>query len=116
MSRVLAEWSAAICDNDAEAIGRFAAPEWEMVGADGRTTREQFLGAVASGDLTHSMMRHEVELATPYGDTCVVVARVINDGTWQGTAFHNDEWTSDVFVRDGASWRCVLTHLTVRSG
>jgi ketosteroid isomerase-like protein len=116
MSRLLADWSAAICANDAEAIGRFAAPEWELVGENGRTPRDAFLGAVASGDLTHSTMRHDVEQAACYGDVCVVVARVVNDGTWQGTPFHADEWTSDVFVRGEDGWRCVLTHLTTRRG
>ncbi|MFJ9637699.1 hypothetical protein [Streptomyces sp. NPDC101178] len=27
-------------------------------------------------------------------------------------AFMADEWTTDVFVRGGGHWRCVLSHIT----
>jgi ketosteroid isomerase-like protein len=111
-AQLLNAWAAAIVANDPEAIGRFADPEWIVVGEGGIFPREQFLEAVASGQLTHNSMSFDVHEVRMYGDVAVVVVRGRNSGAFDGTAFEQDEWTSDVFVRQGDAWRCVLTHLT----
>jgi len=106
-------WAEAIVANDAAAIGAFMAGDWVIVGPDGATAKADFLGLVASGDLTHDMMRTvgdaRVEI---HGATAVYTARVINSGHFRGQRFIADEWTSDVFVRLGNSWKCVLSHVT----
>jgi ketosteroid isomerase-like protein len=112
---LLKEWSAAIVQNDGDAIDRFVEPEWALVGETGINSREQFLEAVASGTLTHETMKHEVHRVHIYGDVAVVAARVSNNGTYKGTPFQADEWSTDVFVMSGGAWRCVLTHLTPAS-
>ena len=50
------EWNVAMCSNDAERIGDFMADDWVIVSESGVSTKAEFLGFVASGDLTHSAM------------------------------------------------------------
>ncbi|HSK96810.1 MAG TPA: nuclear transport factor 2 family protein [Euzebyales bacterium] len=110
-AQLLDSWAAAIVANDPEAIGRFAEPEWIMIGEGGIFPRAQFLESVRSGRVTHDAMSFELHAVRMYGDVAVVVARGRNSGAFDGTPFELDEWTSDVFVRRGDGWRCVLTHL-----
>lgn len=106
-------WAEAIVSNDATAIGRFMIDDWVIVGPDGTTSKADFLALVASGDLTHDMMRTASEPRVEiYDVTAVYTARVINSGHFRGQPFSADEWTSDVFVRHGTGWKCVLSHVT----
>ncbi|MFE6917540.1 nuclear transport factor 2 family protein [Streptomyces rubiginosohelvolus] len=115
-SRLIAivdDWAAAIVANDADRIGSFMADEWVIVSESGIADREEFLGYVRSGALTHSAM----EAVTPprvrvYGDTATVTARITNTAHYGGQRFDADEWTTDVFVRRDGHWRCVLSHIT----
>jgi len=112
---LLEAWAATIVANDPQAIDGFMAPEWVIVGQNGIMTRDQFLGWVSSGVLTHDMMRFDVHRVREYGDTVVVTARGVNSGVYAGDRFEADEWVSDVFIlRDGA-WRCVHSQLTPAS-
>lgn len=106
-------WAAAIVANDAAAIGRFMTEDWVIVGTDGTTGRTAFLAVVASGELTHDMMRIVGEARIVFhGATALLTARMVNSGRFRGQAFAADEWTSDVFIRDGDVWKCALSHIT----
>jgi ketosteroid isomerase-like protein len=107
-----AEWNEAIVANDAEAIGRFAEPDWVFVGENGIFSGAQFLDSVAEGRVTHDFMTSDVHEVRIYGDVAVVTARVHNSGTFEGNPFQLDEWSTDVFVRRADGWRCAVTHLT----
>ncbi len=117
------EWDRAMVQNDAEAIGRYMADDWTIVGPDGSVSdKATFLGLVKSGALTHDVMEsHDLKVRT-YGDaadtasTAVVIGRGISGGRFQGQAFHLVERTSCVFVRQEGQWRCVLTHLSLITG
>jgi uncharacterized glyoxalase superfamily protein PhnB/ketosteroid isomerase-like protein len=109
---LLDDWNEAIVANDPDAIGRFADPDWVFVGADGVVPGAQFLESVATGRVTHDFMTSDLHSARVLGDVAVVIARVRNSGTFDGTPFQLDEWTTDVFVRRDGGWRCLLTHLT----
>jgi ketosteroid isomerase-like protein len=109
---LLTEWNGAIVANDADAIGAFAEPDWLFVGENGIVAGAQFLEAVAAGHVSHDMMESELHAVRIYGDVAVVIARVRNHGELAGDAFTLDEWSTDVFVRRGDGWKCVLTHLT----
>ena len=111
-AQLLDDWNAALIANDAERIAEFATAEWTFVSQDGITPGRQFLEAVANGTVSHDTMSSVLISVRVYGDVAVVVARVVNSGYFQGTRFENDEWTSDVFIRQDGRWRCVLTHLT----
>ena len=109
---LLAEWNEAIVANDPEAIGRFAEPDWIFVGVDGVHGGAQFLESVAAGRITHDFMTSDLHSVRVLGDFAVVIARVHNSGTFDGTSFQLDEWATDLFVRRDGNWRCSLTHVT----
>jgi uncharacterized glyoxalase superfamily protein PhnB/ketosteroid isomerase-like protein len=109
---LLAEWNEAIVANDADAIARFAEPDWVFVGENGIVPGDQFLDSVAKGRVTHDFMTAEVHDVRVYGDVAVVVVRVRNSGTFEGNPFQLDEWSTDVFIRRAGHWRCAVTHLT----
>ena len=108
-----AESDRAMVANDAEAIGRYMADDWTIVGSDGSVgDKATFLGLVDAGVLTHDVMEsHDVGVRV-YGDAAVVVARGVSGGTYRGRPFHEVERVSCVFVRHGGRWACVLTHLS----
>ena len=111
--KAAAAWAAAIVANDPVAIGSFMAEDWIIVGANGATAKPDFLASVASGELTHDMMRPVSEQRIAFhGETAIVTARLINTGHYQGAGFAADEWTTDIFVRRDARWLCVLSHVT----
>lgn len=54
---VVRQWDLALVTNDPDAIGRYMADDWIIIGADGTTTdKTAFLGLVTSGALTHDVM------------------------------------------------------------
>ncbi|CAM4380655.1 hypothetical protein GCM10009799_51100 [Nocardiopsis rhodophaea] len=113
LTTIADEWAAAIVSDDAALIGSFMGDEWVIVSESGTTTKEQFLSAVESGELSHSAMERVSEARVRlYGVTAVFTARVTNTAHYQGQRFDADEWTTDVFVRRGGRWMCVLTHIT----
>jgi ketosteroid isomerase-like protein len=107
------EWDRAMVENDAEAIGRYMADDWVIVGSDGRVSdKATFLALVNSGALSHDVMEsHDLDIRL-HGDTALVLARGISGGKYQGHPFREIERVSCVFVRTGGRWRCVLTHLS----
>ena len=106
-------WAEAMVANDAEAIGSFMADEWVMVSERGISGKEHFLSFVRSGQLTHSSfdMVGDARIKV-YGDTAVLSARITNTAHFDGQRFDQDEWTSDVFIKQNGRWMCVLSHIT----
>ena len=116
MSDLLAAWAEAIVANDADRIDSFATDDWVLVGTGGTVPRDRFLDQVRSGRLTHEEMAFEVLDVRDLGTAVVVTSHGTNSGHWEGRPFHEDEYVSDVFVRDGdGGWRCVVTTLTPRA-
>jgi ketosteroid isomerase-like protein len=106
-------WDRAMTTNDAEAIGRFMAEDWIIVGPDGSVDRkDRFLSLIASGDLTHDVMTSEDLMVRLYGDTALLIAKGVSGGTFKGQAFRDVERSSNVFVRRDGQWICVMTHLS----
>jgi ketosteroid isomerase-like protein len=106
-------WDRAMVENDADAIGRYMADDWTIVGPDGRTSgKAEFLALVRSGALVHDVMdTHDLGVRV-YGDTAVTLARGVSGGRFRGVSFREVERVSCVFVRRAGEWRCVLTHLS----
>jgi ketosteroid isomerase-like protein len=111
--RVSEEWDRAMVTNDVEAIGRFMADDWVIIGSNGSVAdKVSFLALVKSGALTHDVMEtHEMDVRV-YGETAVVVARGVSGGKYQGQPFREVERVTCIFVRQAGEWRCVLTHLS----
>jgi ketosteroid isomerase-like protein len=113
--QAIAAWDRAMVANDADAIGRYMAEDWVIVGPDGSVSgKARFLDLVRSGALTHDTMEsHDMDVRL-YGDTAIVIGRGVSAGRYRAEGFHLVERVSSVFRRNGASgWTCVLTHLSV---
>jgi len=115
--QVANEWDQAMVQNDADAIGRYMADDWIIVGADGSMSdKATFLGLVKSGALSHDVMESENFSIRDYGSTAVLLARGVSGGTYHGQAFRETEQSSNVFVKQHGKWKCVLTHLSRLGG
>jgi ketosteroid isomerase-like protein len=107
------ELDRAIVDADLARIGQILDEDWVIVGPDGALIdRSAFMAAIRSGSLTHASMASTELRARSYGESGLVTARVVTVGGYRGSAFRTVERSTDVFVRHGGDWRCVLTHLT----
>lgn len=116
IAAIAEEWAEAIVSNDAERMAGFMAEEWVLVSESGMSSKEQFLSVVRSGELTHSAMGLVGDASIQlYGDTAVWTGRVTNTAHHVGRRFDADEWTTDVFVKRGGRWLCVLSHITAAS-
>ncbi len=74
-------WDRAMVQNDTEAIGRYMADDWTIVGPDGSMSdKATFLGLVKSGALTHDVMESGDTRIRIYGDTAVLLARGVSGG------------------------------------
>jgi ketosteroid isomerase-like protein len=108
---VSAAWDAALVADDAVAFAGFVTDDWVYVGPSGVTTRAEVIDWIAGGRLSHHTMR---TIGPPriavHRDTAVVSARKTSSGTWGGDAYTADEWITEVFVRQGGRWRCMLSH------
>ncbi len=110
---VVTQWDRAMVENDAEAIGRYMADDWTIIGSDGSVgDKPTFLGLVKSGTLSHDVMESDDLKVRVYGDTAVVTSRGVSGGKYQGQPFREVERSSCVFIRQAGQWRCVLTHLS----
>jgi uncharacterized protein (TIGR02246 family) len=108
-------WAEAIVANDVEQIARFTTEDWVLVDKPGPITRDMFHAVVASGMLRHDTMTHEVlAIRRVSPDVAVVRTHGRNTSSFQGQPIEADEWTTDILVRSGDGWRCMLTQLTPR--
>lgn len=106
-------WDQAMIENDPEAIGRFMADDWTIIGSNGSLgDKTTFLSLVSSGALSHDVMTSEDINVRVYGDTAVVTSKGVSGGKYEGNPFREVERVSCVFVRQVGEWRCVLTHLS----
>ena len=113
LREVVRGWDAAMVRNDPDDIGRYMASDWLIIGSDGgQSGREAFLSQVRDGTLSHDEMTSTDVVIRVYGDAAVVTARGISGGTFRGRPFREHERQSNMFVRQGGEWRCVLTHLS----
>jgi ketosteroid isomerase-like protein/catechol 2,3-dioxygenase-like lactoylglutathione lyase family enzyme len=115
--RLEEDWGRAMVTNDAEAIGRYMADDWTIVGPDGTTSdKVAFLELVKSGVLSHDVMEADDIQVRVYGDSAVLTMRAVSGGKYRGQPFQSVERVSDVWIRQAGSWRCVLTHLSRLAG
>ena len=107
------EFSKAVVSNDPKAIEPFLAADWVIIGPDGSVIdKARFLGVIASGALSHEAMDSEDFRVRVYGDTAVITALTRTRGKFMGQAFSTQERATDVFIKHGGQWRCVISQVT----
>ncbi|MEU6247871.1 nuclear transport factor 2 family protein [Glycomyces sp. NPDC047010] len=103
----------ALLANDATRIAGFLTDEWVYVGPDGMVTKSELVEWIASGRLAH----HTMEAAGPErtvatSDALLVTCQRVSTGAWEGDPYTADEWISDLWVREGGTWKCAFTQKT----
>ena len=107
------EFAEAIVRNDLKGIERLVADDWIIIDPDGDVVdRARFLEVIKSGALTHELMESDNLRVRVYGNSAVVTAITRTKGRFMTQDFSTQERATDVFVKHGVRWRCVLTHLT----
>jgi ketosteroid isomerase-like protein len=107
-------WADAIVTNDVDQIAAFTTDNWVLIDRPGAITRQAFHDVVATGQLRHDHMTHEVLGIDRYGPVAVVRTHGRNRGSFQGQPIEADEWTTNLLIEGPDGWRCVLTQLTPR--
>ncbi len=107
------DWNKAIEQNNVEEIGSFMSDDWVIVGTGGGiTSKNEFLGWIRSGDLSHSRMDADETRVRVYGDTGVVTSRGTSGGKYKGQNFELYEWSTSTFFYRNGRWICVHSMLT----
>lgn len=107
-------WAEAIVTNEVERIAAFTTDNWILIDRPGAISRQAFHHVVATGELRHDHMTHEVLGIDRYGSMAVVRTHGRNKGWFQGRPIEADEWTTNLLMHGPDGWRCVLTQLTPR--
>lgn len=111
--RLEEEFGEAMVRNDAKAIGRLLADDWIIIDADGGIiNRLRFLSVIESGALSHERMNSDDFRVRIYGETAIATALTTSKGKYMGQEFKALERATDVFVKVGGRWQCVLSQLT----
>lgn len=111
--RRIQEWNEAITTNQVADIARYMTKDWVLVDpVGGIVPRHRFLQAVASEQLVHHVMTHDILRISDYGTVVVETSRGHNTGTYLGEPMEAHEWVTSVWVRKNEAWRCSLTHLS----
>lgn len=111
------EFEQAIILNDSQSIERIIADDWIIVDGEGHIIdKKSFLAVIQSGSLTHDAMNLEQPRVRIYGDTALITGQATSSGKYGGASFTTRELSTDVFVKFGNRWRCVLTQLTPLPG
>jgi hypothetical protein len=103
-----------LVEADLEVARSLHAEDYQLVTPGGATlTRDEYLGAVASGELRYDVFEADSEVAVKVlGDGAAVryVARIVID--FPGG--HDDDrfWHTDLYARRGAGWQVVWSHAT----
>lgn len=106
-------FNAAMISNDPAQIAACITDDWVLVTQErGPVPAQAVLAAIGSGVLTHDTTTKTTHHVHLMGDVATVTGRGQNTGTFHGEPISADEWITDVYRREGNTWRCVLTHLT----
>ncbi|HYN07789.1 MAG TPA: nuclear transport factor 2 family protein [Vicinamibacterales bacterium] len=107
------KWVAAGLKNDAAALGEILADSWSSVSAEGKlVTRAQALDDAKKNKFTRSELS-DMKVRMINADTAVVTGVWTGAGTSaEGQKIDTSERWTDVFAKQGASWKCVASHNT----
>lgn len=113
----LAEWTTAETGRDVETLDRQLAPDFTGIGPLGFTlTKTNWLDRHATGALTYNTFRLEELHLRAYGDTAVVTAHQITEGTYQGHPLPGQLAVTLALVRQTSWWRLTDAHMRFVAG
>jgi ketosteroid isomerase-like protein len=103
----------AMVSNDTDAIARCITDDWILVTPEaGPVPRSRIMEVIGSEKLAHYTMSKTATHAAVVGDMAWVTGRGQNTGAYDGSPIQADEYVTDIYLRVGNDWLCMLTHLT----
>lgn len=107
------DWNKTIENNNVDEIGAFMSDDWVIVGTGGGiTSKNEFLGWITSGDLSHSRMDADETRVKVYEDTGIITSRGTSAGKYKDQYFELYEWSTSTCIYRNGKWICVHSMLT----
>ena len=107
----------ALVSGDADRMREILAPDFTYTNASGVScNREEYIASyVGSSELVWHAQKSSASLVRVYGDAAVVTLDVHDRASWRGEPFDGEFRSIYVYVRCGATWRCVAGQTTARA-
>jgi ketosteroid isomerase-like protein len=111
------EYARALRENDADAVARILADDWDVVSSDGgwgEEIKKSFVDSIRSGRFTRKTMEISDIKVRLHGNVAIVTERVSTSGTFgaKDQAFDVKEVQTDVLVWSDEGWKSIVTHET----
>jgi ketosteroid isomerase-like protein len=103
------EYQRAVLRRDLKTMDRILADDFVLItGRGARYSKAEVMAEVASPELSYERQEPSQQTVRVWGETAVVTALLLAQGTKQGKPFEYRLWYSDTYVRKAVGWRYVL--------
>jgi hypothetical protein len=90
-------------------MDRILADDFALVAGSGKScTKADLLAEARSGRIHYERQDDRPQTVRVWGDTPVITARLVEEGTEDGKPFSKTVWFSDTYVRTPTGWRYVF--------
>lgn len=107
-------WNAAVAARDPQTVDTILSQDFTFIGADGKQYgRADLLRMIGRKDIEVDPFTTEEVQVRIYGDTAVVTGRFTQVARQGGKSFTMPLRYTDVYVREGKSWKAVSAQATL---
>lgn len=100
----------ALASNDISDISKYLSDDWVLLEpGHGLISKEQFLGAIELGELSHTTMIKKVLRAKLYNEVAIVTTRGMNIGFLKDQPFNSEQWVTNIYKKENEHWVCIMT-------
>ncbi len=105
-------WLDAYEKNDAKAMNEIVADDFTITFPDGSIqTKKQILSSLSANSPAYKFYTEDVQ-ARAYGDTVVLIGRVITEWQRDGKTMREQNRYTDTYVKRNGRWQVVASHLS----
>jgi ketosteroid isomerase-like protein len=103
------QYQAAVAKNDAATMDRILADNFVLVTGSGKIyNKTDLLHEARTGRVHYQRQDDSDQIVRVWGDTAIVTAKLVEQGTQDGKPFDYTIWFSDTYVRTLTGWRYVF--------
>jgi ketosteroid isomerase-like protein len=103
------QYQAAVAKNDATTMDAILADNFTLVTGSGKVySKADLLQEARSGRMQYRRQDDSERTVRVWGDTAVVTAKLVEQGTQDGKPFDYTVWFSDTYVHTATGWRYVF--------
>lgn len=107
------EWAVALQKADQAAIDRITSPDWMLTDPAGiLITKAEADAEMKAGSIKIESFKIDDLKVKVFGDTAIAYGLETEKSTFKGTDSSGQYRFTDVFVKQGGSWKAVATHVT----